>query len=220
MISVVRAAVHRAAPVLARPSRRVGTGLALTFDDGPDPTWTPRLLDLLADLEVRASFFLVGRRAAARPDLVQRMVREQHTVGSHTWSHPDPWSLSRSALVADYRDGRRAVEDAAGRTARLFRPPQGHLGLWESVAVRRAGLACWLWTVDTEDWRPTTDADAVVRAAASSGPGDVVLLHDALERPLVPVAADRAATLAAIPRLVAAARSRGLRLMTLDEAVR
>ena len=102
------------------------------------------------------------------------------------------------------------MDQAAGRSTSLFRPPQGHLGLDEVAAVRLLRLECWLWTHDSEDWRPGASTASVLERTEGAGDGDVVLLHDALARPPVPELADRGPTLAAVAPLLARLRARGL----------
>jgi len=212
-------ALHDRGPQLARPRTRLATAgaVALTFDDGPDPDHTPRLLDELRDCGAVATFFCLGDAAERHPDLVARMAAEGHAVGSHSYSHPEPWSAKYGGLVADYRRGRQAVADAAGRPVRLFRPPKGHIGLWEALAARRLGLQTWLWTIDSGDWRPGSTAASIVAELEHVDAGDVVLLHDAMARPLVPSVADRSTTVAAIRPLADLAARRGLRFITLAD---
>jgi peptidoglycan/xylan/chitin deacetylase (PgdA/CDA1 family) len=194
--------------------------VALTFDDGPDPEHTPAILDELQRLDVVATFFLVGTRARNHPDIVQRMIREGHAVGSHSSSHPEPWRLPLRSLVREYRQGRAEVEQAAQRTVRLFRPPKGHLDGAGAAAMLAAGVRPWLWTIDPQDWQPDVSADYLVANMADLGEGDVVLLHDAIEGPLAESALDRSATRAALPAIAALARDRGLTFRTLDSGSR
>jgi peptidoglycan/xylan/chitin deacetylase (PgdA/CDA1 family) len=187
--------------------------VALTFDDGPDPQYTPRTLDALAGLGVTATFFLVGARAALHPHLVERIVAEGHEVGSHSYDHPEPGTLSVGALGRNYRAGRRAVEDAAGRAVRRFRPPKGFIDRAGAVAVRAAGMtSTWLWTTDPNDWAPGASADAI--AAHPSEPGAVWLLHDGLQPP-VATANDRSETIAALAGIVARLQRSGMRFVVL-----
>ncbi len=200
----------------ARERVRDERAVALTVDDGPDPVFTPRVLDVLAEHGARATFFLVGRRAAREPELVRRIVSEGHAVGSHSWSHREPGTLSRRELWSDYRAGRQAVEAAAGGPVRLFRPPRG---LWDArtaLHVRASRLEPWLWTLDSEDWRPGVTPEAIAGQVARARGGDVVLLHDGLELPTAPSAEDRSATVAALPLLLAGLRARGLECVVLD----
>ncbi len=189
--------------------------VALTFDDGPDPDFAPAFLDELRRLDAVATFFVVGHRARARPDLVRRARDEGHAVGSHSDTHPEPWTVPLRALSRDYRRGREAAEAALGRRVQLFRPPKGYVDGPGAAAMAAAGVRPWLWTVDPEDWRPDVTPDEIVRGLDGVRSGDVVLLHDAIEGPLAPSALDRSATLAALPAIVDLVRARGLRFTTL-----
>jgi peptidoglycan/xylan/chitin deacetylase (PgdA/CDA1 family) len=202
--------------VPVRASVPVERGVALTFDDGPDPDFTPAVLDVLAERGVHATFFVVGKRAERHAELVRRIAEEGHALGSHSWSHREPGSLSARELARDYRAGRRAVEAAAWRDVPLFRPPRG---LWDArtaVLTRAAGMRTWLWTLDSQDWRPGVAAREIAGRAAEVAGGGVILLHDALELPTAPEAEDRSATVAALPALVDGIRARGLDLVRLD----
>lgn len=187
-----------------------GDGVALTFDDGPDPVFTPAVLDALAAAGAHATFFLVGAHAARAPALVRRIVAEGRGLGSHSQTHRDPWTLSPRELVADYRGGRRAVETASGLTVRAFRPPKGHLDGAGAAAIRLAGVRPWLWSVDPEDWAPGATASQLRERVAHAAAGDVVLLHDGLAGPGSEAAADRSATVSALPGILAGLRGRRL----------
>ena len=188
----------------------------MTFDDGPDSRHTPLILEELARLDAVATFFLVGHRARAHPDLVRRIIAEGHAVGSHSCSHPEPWRVSACRLADDYRQGREEVERAAGRPVRLFRAPKGYVDLRGALAMVRVRLTSWLWTIDARDWVPDVTSDEIVAAVAGVRSGDVILLHDAIEGPLEPSALDRSATCQALAGIVTLVRARQLRLVTLD----
>lgn len=193
--------------------------VALTFDDGPDPASTPKVLDLLADLEVKATFFVVGEAVRRHPDLVRRVVAEGHAIGSHSMTHPVVRELSPGALVREYRQGRRALEAVIGCPAPLFRPPMGHIGLDGALVMRGLQLQPWIWTRDPFDYEPDITSRILLERLGVLAPGDVVLLHDASrlsdERDR-DRARSRAATLEALPQLVAATRAQGLGFTTLD----
>lgn len=189
--------------------------VALTFDDGPDPRFTPALLDVLADLDVPATFFLVGRRAERHPELVARILREGHVVASHSWSHPDPRKRTFAQLVREYGRGRRAVEAAAGAPVRMFRPPMGEIGRSSVTAAAVCGLHPWLWTRDPRDWLPGRTTEEILDDLGVLRAGDVVLLHDGIELPQSDEALDRSATVAAVPELVRRVRTAGLALVSL-----
>jgi peptidoglycan/xylan/chitin deacetylase (PgdA/CDA1 family) len=189
--------------------------VALTFDDGPHPTSTGRVLDTLAELDVPATFFCVGRNAERYPHLVTRALTDGHAVGSHSVSHPHPAQTPHAAQAREYREGKRMVTSAAGQNTPLFRPPHGHLGYRSAAMVRRQDVDTWLWTVDPQDWRPGVTSTEVASVAGSAASGDVILLHDWVEQPYAPEALDRSATIGALPDVVRAIRGRGLRFITL-----
>lgn len=193
-----------------------GPGVAFTFDDGPDPIYTPQVLDVLRDLNAVATFFVVGASAAAHPQLIRRMIDEGHAIGSHTTSHTDLWTLTTAQVHEEVRSGHQTLEEVAGRRTDLFRPPKGHVDLRVVRAARRCGLRPWLWTIDPTDWAPETTADDIT-AAVRPGAGDVVLLHDGMYGAVAPSAVDRSQTVAALPALVEDIRGRGLDLVTIPE---
>jgi peptidoglycan-N-acetylglucosamine deacetylase len=195
----------------ARVQRHVGPGaVALTFDDGPHPGSTDRILDVLGELEVRATFFCVGNNVRAYPDLVRRMQNEGHAIGSHSHTHPYPAETALRSLARDYRQGREALARVVGKQISLFRPPHGHLDWASAGVIRQLGLVPWLWSVDPEDWRPCATREHIAAVGAGAMSGDVVLLHDWIEQPWSPEALDRSATIGAVADIVAQIRSRGL----------
>jgi peptidoglycan-N-acetylglucosamine deacetylase len=177
--------------------RFTGSGrVALTFDDGPHPQWTPGVLDMLRHAGVKATFCVVGTEVRRYPALVARMVREGHTLCNHTWQHeldlgtkPEP--EIRANLDATNREIRRAVP---GARIKFFRHPGGK---WTPEAVkvsRELGMTPLDWDVDPQDWKKPT-ADAIrTRVINQARPGSIVLLHDG--------GGDRAGTLAACPAMV------------------
>jgi peptidoglycan-N-acetylglucosamine deacetylase len=217
-VRVAKQATFRGALSLSRLRHRLAgdAAVALTFDDGPDPEHTPAILDELRRLDVRATFFLVGQCARARPDLVRRILEDGHAVGSHSLSHPDPWRLSLRRLVTEYRGGRVQLEAAAGRRVALFRPPKGYVDTTGAMAMTAARVRPWLWTIDSRDWVPGVTSDEIVTAVMGLGAGDVILLHDAIQQPLAPPALDRRATRDALADIVAIGRQRQLEWTTLS----
>ncbi|MFI0999741.1 polysaccharide deacetylase family protein [Streptomyces galbus] len=196
-----------------------GTGhpghVALTFDDGPDPASTPRFLDALDRLDVRATFFVLGEQVARHPEVVRETVRRGHEVAVHGWSHDRPWLPSP---VRDRRDVARAaaaVRETTGRSPRWYRPPYGILTSGRWAAARSAGLRPVLWTAWARDW--TAEATpASVRSTATAGlrGGGTLLLHDT---DLVSAPGCWHATLAALPGIVDACREAGLGVGPLAE---
>ncbi|MEX0731230.1 MAG: polysaccharide deacetylase family protein [Aquisalimonadaceae bacterium] len=150
----------------------------LTFDDGPDPRWTPRILDILAASGAKATFFAVGQQARRHGVLLRRIAIEGHGVGNHTWSHRHPRFLGSDASRREVRDGRSAIEDTLGERPMLFRPPHGYLNPSMAEEARRSGHTIVLWTLSAVDWGPLGRSRGIARRLARMQAGDIVLMHD------------------------------------------
>lgn len=153
-------------------------GVHLSFDDGPDPKWTPRVLDLLAQFGVRATFFVIGCLAREQAPLARRIVADGHLLGNHTFSHRHPWTLLAPAARAQVRDGSAAIADATGCAPRLYRPPHGRLRRCMLDEAQRGGQQLVLWNRSAIDWGPAGRAEAIARRLAAVRSGDIVLMHD------------------------------------------
>ncbi|WP_031154707.1 polysaccharide deacetylase family protein [Streptomyces xanthophaeus] len=169
----------RSRPILELPSDPSAAAMVLTFDDGPDPRYTPAILDTLAQYRVRAVFFVCGEMAAENPDLLRRMVAEGHVIGNHTWTHPHLTRLSRPALAAEIADTSDVVQRTIGEAPVWFRAPYGE---WNRAAFEvgaELGMEPLAWTVDTLDWKEPGTATIVSRVLGGAAPGVIVLSHDA-----------------------------------------
>ena len=153
--------------------------IALTFDDGPDPEQTPRILDILAAQGAKASFFLIGARAARAATLVRRIAEAGHDLGNHPWSHRSLWLSGPRETARQVRDGHDAIAEAAGAPPRFFRPPWGMTNLALFGELRALGTPCVFWTAQTEGRRPASPALQVERARRRAAPGTIFDLHDA-----------------------------------------
>ena len=178
----------RTAPRPAGPGSALGTRvvfqtdgksgkLALTFDDGPDPRWTPRVLDMLARLQVRATFFVLGSAVQAHPELIARQVAEGHEVGVHNWVHTDVYGVSFSELNDSVDRTCEAIEAAGAPSPRLWRPPYGRVDAPAMMVASLKKMDLLLWSVHT----PTAAAADAVKDVA--GAGSVVLCHDGRTQP-------------------------------------
>ncbi|WP_193508428.1 polysaccharide deacetylase family protein [Streptomyces coeruleorubidus] len=163
---------------LLRVSGR-GRTMVLTFDDGPDPRYTPDILDTLAEYDVRAMFFVCGEMAADSKKLLARMADEGHVVGNHTWSHPLLTRLTRRQIRSQLERTCDVIEEAYGERPEWFRAPYG---AWNRAAFQlgaELGMEPLGWTLDTLDWTSPGTRSIVRRVENGAAPGVVVLAHDA-----------------------------------------
>lgn len=181
--------------------------LCLTFDDGPHPDHTPRLLDVLKELRVTATFFVIGRNAERYPDLIRRMVAEGHLVGHHSFSHGDPAQTSAGQLLEEVRQTRDLLTQLLGAPSRWFRPPHGKVTAAKLWSLWRNGQTVVLWNADPKDFACPT-AEDVRRWFRQRPPrgGDLILMHD--NCPHAPEV---------LPELAAECRARGLTFTTIDQ---
>jgi len=150
----------------------------LSFDDGPDPRWTPRILDMLAQANARATFFVVGRLALKQPALVRRVLSDGHALGNHTFSHRHPWTMAASAAREQVRAGAAVIADLTGVAARFFRPPHGRLRRCMIEEAENNGQRLVLWNRSAIDWGPFGSARAIARRLGATHAGEIVLMHD------------------------------------------
>lgn len=152
--------------------------VVLTFDDGPDARWTPRILDILAHAQVHATFFVVGRYALEQAALVRRVADNGHELGNHTWSHRHPWTLLASSARREVRDGAAAIADLIGRAPKFFRPPHGRWRPCMIEEAERGGQTLVLWDRSAVDWGPLGCARGIARRLSAAQAADIVLMHD------------------------------------------
>ncbi|WBB99358.1 MULTISPECIES: polysaccharide deacetylase family protein [unclassified Solwaraspora] len=206
---------HRLRPVTPSARRswpvfRVGAGaVALTVDDGPDPRWTPALLDLLARHRVPATFFLIGDRVAEHPELARRIVAAGHRIGNHSLRHPMPFAaLDADRLHREINHAQQRIHDATGVTARLFRAPSGGWSTRVLAATVDAGLTPVDWTVNSSDWKEP-GVGHITRTLSRAGSGHVLLCHDG--------GGDRSQTIAALGTVIPRLLYRGLRFVPVPD---
>lgn len=206
--------------VIERYGQRRGM-VALTFDDGPDPRWTPKILDILKAKQAPATFFVIGQNMQKHPDIVQREVAEGHNVGGHSWTHPNIGETPLPQVQVELNATQRLFEVLTGRSMRLFRPPffgdaepstpheVAPLVIAQTLGYMTVGLR-----IDPDDWQKPTPQQIIDRTLdrldnPGDRPGQVVLLHDA--------GGDRSHTVEALPGLIDAIRARGYKLVTVGE---
>jgi peptidoglycan-N-acetylglucosamine deacetylase len=162
--------------------------VSLTFDDGPDPRATPLLLRLLARRGARATFFLIGERAARHPDLVRTIAAEGHEVGNHSWHHRNAWFASPRATREEIVGGAQVLADILGTPPALYRPPWGIVNVPALHTARLHGYTIVLWSAQPEGLRPRSPAEQLRYCERKVDDGVIVDLHDA---PGLPGAPDR-----------------------------
>jgi peptidoglycan/xylan/chitin deacetylase (PgdA/CDA1 family) len=191
--------------------------LALSFDDGPDAEWTPKILDVLKSKGVHATFFVVGINAEASPELVRRIYAEGHEIGNHSYSHPNMALSSPERTKLELSATERIIENLTGVSTILFRPPYNADSLprtpEEIVPVLRAQEAGYITIgerIDPRDWEKGATVDKILEdIEAEKGEGNIVLLHDG--------GGDRSVTLTALPMIIDKYRGLGYRLLTVGE---
>jgi len=153
--------------------------LALTFDDGPHATLTPKLLDLLKARRVKATFYVVGRNVELYPEIAKRIVREGHEIANHTWSHPTLTKLSAAKVSQEFTKTDDAIFKATGVRSTNMRPPYGAINEnVRQVAMKEFGYPTILWSVDPLDWKRPGSATVTRRLVDGASPGGILLAHD------------------------------------------
>ena len=208
-------AYYRNSPVFGRVLGRLPTTekhVALTFDDGPNPVATPRILDVLKTEGVEATFFLLGRHVERWPDLAHRVAAEGHAIGNHGYHHRKLHFRGPGYVRLDLILGSDAIENAAGRKPALFRAPHGFRSPWVTSIARELGQRTIGWTLGVWDSdRPGAEV-IVRRAVEGSRPGTILLLHDGDG---YDEAGDRTQTAEALPQIIRELRDRGYRFVSL-----
>jgi peptidoglycan-N-acetylglucosamine deacetylase len=193
--------------------------LALTFDDGPNPRETPRLLDMLDEFDAKATFFLIGRWAAREPELVREIVARGHAIGNHTYTHPTMPLHGAAMLRDDLARCRWAVERAGGTFSRiggamLMRPPYGRRRPGTLRLLSAEGYVPVTWSVTAYDWRSWETAERISRRCVRARDGDLILLHDGCDRD---PEHDRSRSLVAARAALEHHTERGARFVTVPE---
>ena len=194
------------------PAReRIENGVALTFDDGPDPDATPAVLEALRAAEARAVFFLVGEQVEAHPELARQVADEGHVVALHGFRHVEHDELGDEAR-ADLERGAAAIAAATGVDPRLYRPPYGRFSEPSYAAARELGLIPVYWSAWGSDWEPISPERIAETVIRDLEPGAIVLLHDSARYATRPSAVP---TAEALPAILVAMQERGLDRVTL-----
>lgn len=182
--------------------------IAITFDDGPNPDHTPRLLDMLKARNIKATFFMVGRCVVTWPHLVKRMAKEGHEVANHSWSHPLLTRLGNASLDSQLQKTHDAIIQACGIAPRHYRPPYGAIGMSQRKHIHEQfGYSTILWDVDPLDWKtPRNSRKVQERILANTKSGSIILTHDI-----------HGSTVDAMPATLDALMARGYQFATVSQ---
>ena len=187
-----------------------GPCIAMTFDDGPSATLTPKLLDLLATRHIKVTFFVIGENVAEHPEIVARAAREGHEIGNHSWSHPNFGKMSDDNVRSQLRRTDDAIRSATGNRPNLMRPPYGSITAREKHWIHdEFGYRIILWDVDPYDWKRPGPAVVRNRILKETQPGSIVLSHDI-----------HPGTIEAMPSTLDALEAKGFKFVTVSELIR
>lgn len=186
--------------------------VALTFDDGPDPLYTREVLQILEQHRAEATFFVVGNKAAANPELVQEIADRGHDIGNHTYWHKYGWLVWPWQAPKEIDDTNQVVFEAIGRMPVLHRPPWGVFNLASLMYARKIGMVPILWSLAPGDWSARIKAEQIVeRVMGRVQSGEIILLHDGRGYPVTP----REELLRALPLLLQRLKAAGYRCVPL-----
>lgn len=183
--------------------------VALTFDDGPDPRFTPEVLDILEENHVPATFFVVGKFAARYPDLVVREIQDGNEVGNHTYDHPNLLGDNPKQIRAEISGGGAIIEEVTGKPLTLFRPPKGLINREGLEIAHELGYKIVFWGVATEHREAPTPDLMAARVIHQARPGIIILAHDGR--------LDRSKTVAALPAIIQGYKAMGYRFVTVSQ---
>ena len=183
--------------------------LAMTFDDGPHPVNTPKLLDLLKERNIKATFFLVGERVKMHPEIVRRILAEGHEVANHTWTHPSLTSISDEKIRSEFQRTADAIWDAAQYRPHIMRPPFGATNRRiEQWVYNEFGYSSITWSVDPNDWRRPGVQVVANRLIAGAHKGAIMLSHDI-----------HAPTIEAMPQVFDTLLAKGYKFLTVSQLI-
>lgn len=193
----------------SRVANVTGPFIAITFDDGPHVTNTPRLLDMLAARGIKATFFCVGTNVARYPNIVRRIIADGHEMANHTWTHPKLSSLGDSGVRSELDRATTGIVNVTGIQPRMYRPPYGAItARQKQFIMSEYGYPTILWSVDPEDWKRPGPAVITNRILSGTKPGAIILVHDI-----------HAPSIDAMPATLDGLLARGYRFVTCSQLI-
>lgn len=186
--------------------------VALTFDDGPDLEYTPQILDVLKEYNVKATFYVVGNRTEAHPEIVRRMHREGHEIGNHTYNHPNLIKLSNDAFQRQLRQTDEVIQRLTGYSPKTFRPPYGNINEEQIKWISSQRFTIVNWNVDSLDWKGLSADQVATNVLSTIFPGSIILQHSAGGK-----GEDLSGTVKALPKIIEQLRADGVEFVTVSE---
>ncbi|MCX5726527.1 MAG: polysaccharide deacetylase family protein [Candidatus Saganbacteria bacterium] len=186
--------------------------VALTFDDGPNPTYTPQILDILMKYNIKATFFPFGIHAEKNPDIVERIVKEGHEFGNHTYTHASGYIVDGNKLYREIKKADNAIKKITGTSPIFFRPPFGFFNWRYFRTAEKLGYTIVLWSVDAADWYKTDPSKIKERILSRAENGSIILLHDGGK--------DREEVIKALPAIIDGLKKKGFEITTLSQLLK
>ena len=190
---------------------RDGKCIALTFDDGPHPRYTPQILELLEKYGIKATFFMIGSNVNLYPDLAKKVSEAGHEIGSHTYSHPHMLKITSKQLLAEIRRTESVFSAIGLPMPTLFRPPEGYRTKEQCALLSEAGYRVVVWSLDTHDWKSTPSKEIVRYVYENIEGGDILLFHDYIS--------GENTTITAIEQLVPLLLADGYQFVTVSDLI-
>ncbi len=190
--------------------------VALTFDDGPSPVWTPQILAVLKEANVKATFFMIGEHVREYPDVARRVAEEGHEIGNHSYDHHGIFYYKPEELDKEVGEAEKIIKTVTGIKTKYFRPPKAWLTAQEKKQLKDLGYETVLWSLNSKDWVTFDDRYIVNYILHHIQPGDILLFHDS-GGVFKPEGGNRSETIKAVSRLIEKLRQRGYRFVTISQ---
>jgi peptidoglycan/xylan/chitin deacetylase (PgdA/CDA1 family) len=198
--------------------KSAGKKIALTFDDGPSPKWTPLILDELKKCGIKATFFMVGYHARLYPDVARRVAREGHTIGNHGYAHSVMFYYTPAEIEEEIKYTEHVIREITGVNTKLFRPPKAWLRHSLKETIKSLGYKVVLWSLNSKDWVRFDHKQIVKFIAERVHNGDILLFHDS-GNVFSKEGGDRTQTVRAIPLLVKTLKEKGYEFVSAEELI-
>ncbi len=190
--------------------------VAITFDDGPSPVWTPLILDELKKASVKATFFMIGHHARKYPAIARRVAQEGHTIGNHGYAHSVVLYYTPAELEEEIKYTEQVIREVTGQTTKIFRPPKAWLNHFSKNKIKEMGYETVLWSLNSKDWVGFPYRQIARHLVSRAQNGDILLFHDS-GNVFTPEGGDRHGTVKIIPLLVKGLKEKGLECVSLKE---